>query len=91
MYLPKLSAQAQKFGISMKIGFIGRRLSLTPLTALFFKDYGLFIWQCLPKIDSKLNCVHYCLVGGITGQQLRFQVSRDGVAESLMRGKFESS
>ena len=43
------------------------------------------------KIDSKLNGVHYCLVGGITGQQLRFQVSRDGVAESLMRGKFESS
>ena len=51
----------------------------------------LFIWQRLPKIDSKLNGVHYCLVGGITGQQLRFQVSRDGVAESLMRGKFESS
>ena len=24
MYLPKLSAQAQKFGISMKNGFIGR-------------------------------------------------------------------
>ena len=24
IYLPKLSAQAQKFGISMKKGFIGR-------------------------------------------------------------------
>ena len=52
IYLPNLSAQAQKFGISMKKGFIGVRSRC--LYALYYEEKPTFIQFIFD--DSKIVC-----------------------------------